>query len=210
MTPTFPVLAWPVRKVGITGGIASGKSTVAALLRGLGLPVLDLDQVSRDVVMPGRPTLARVVEAFGTEVLMPDGSLDRRALGRRVVSDPEARRLLESLLHPPIFEETAAWMNAIGAHGTRSAGVEATLLAETGFWRWFDVVVVVNCSPEVQVQRVRTRNGFSEAEATRWLAAQASTNERLRVADVIIDNSGSPADLERAVAAAWPRIQLSR
>lgn len=201
-----PCLA-PIRRVGLTGGIASGKSTVSSLLATrFGLPVLDLDQVARQVVEPGTPALARIARVFGDQVLAPDGRLDRKVLGRLVVQDPEARLRLESITHPAIFEHTAAWMEQQHHKGHPCAAVEAALLVETGFYRWFHVVVVVVASAETQVRRVMARNGMTAEEARAWVNAQASTAQRESIADVLLPNDGSAQELEACLVRVWPSI----
>ena len=187
--------------VGLTGGIASGKSTVAELLAAHGAVIIDSDRLAREVVEPGTAGLAAVVDWFGTGVLAADGSLDRAALGRIVFADPSARADLEAIVHPLVRARAA------GLAASAPAGAVVVqmipLLVETGQAGNFDQVVVVDVEPAVQLDRLQQRDGFSPAEATARVAAQAPRELRLRAADVVIDNSGSPEQLADAVERLW-------
>ena len=187
--------------VGLTGGIASGKSTVAELLAAHGAVIIDSDRLAREVVEPGTAGLAAVVDRFGTGVLAADGSLDRAALGRIVFADPSARADLEAIVHPLVRARAA------GLAASAPAGAVVVqmipLLVETGQAGNFDQVVVVDVEPAVQLDRLQQRDGFSPAEATARVAAQAPRELRLRAADVVIDNSGSPEQLADAVERLW-------
>lgn len=195
-----------MRTVGLTGGIASGKSTVAALLRARGIPVLDADQVSRDLVEPGQPALRQIEEAFGPEILQANGQLDRKALGRRVVADPAARQRLEAILHPLIFQAIAAWLEARRQEQHPIAAVEASLMVETGSYRAYDELMVVWCPPELQVARLVQREGIAKEEARRWLGAQMPADEKAALATELIRNVADPAALAEALDASWARI----
>lgn len=190
--------------IGLTGGIASGKSTVADLLAARGAAVIDADRLARDVVEPGTSGLAAVVERFGPGVLAPDGSLDRPALGRLVFADPAARRDLEAIIHPAVRARAAA-LTAAAGEGAVVVQV-IPLLVETGQQDAFDQVVVVDVPPQVQVARVQARDGLGEAEARARMAAQVSREARLAAADVVITNDGSLADLEVQVDRLWSRF----
>lgn len=187
--------------VGLTGGIASGKSAVAELLAGHGAMIIDSDLLARQVVEPGTPGLAAVVARFGPGVLAPDGSLDRPALGRIVFADPCARADLEAIVHPAV-RSRAAELAAAALPGSVVVQV-IPLLVETGQADDFDRVVVVDVDPAVQLARLRSRDGFSAAEAQARVAAQASRQGRLAAADDVIDNSGTPAELAEAVDRLW-------
>ncbi len=187
--------------IGLTGGIGSGKSTVAELLAARGAVVIDADRLAREVVEPGTPGLSAVVERFGTGVLAADGSLDRSALGRLVFADPDARRDLEAIIHPAVGARAAAMVAATPADAVVVQMIP--LLVETGQQDGFDVVVVVDASPRVQIDRVRARDGLSEAEAAERMAAQADREARLAAADVVITNDGGLAELERQVERFW-------
>lgn len=182
--------------VGLTGGIASGKSTVADRFAARGVAVLDADQVARDVVERGQPALARIVDEFGPGVLGADGRLDRRALRRIVFADSERRRLLESILHPVIRAEMAR--RAAKAEGAYQIHM-IPLLVEGRGREGLDRILVVDCSPEIQLQRLLARDAESAAQARAIIAAQADRTTRLRAADDIIHNDGPPDALERQV-----------
>lgn len=176
--------------VGLTGGIGSGKSTVAELFAALGAPVIDTDQLAREVVAPGSDGLRQVVAAFGPEVLGADASLDRRALRARVFAEPARRRQLEELLHPLIERRMHEHIAALAAP---YCIVVIPLLVESGWRSRVERVAVVDCPPELQVARAMARDCQDEAPIRAILAAQAERSVRLAAADDIIDNS---ADLE--------------
>jgi dephospho-CoA kinase len=184
-------------RVGLTGGIASGKSTVSALLRGLGAVVIDADALAREVVARGTPGLAAVVEAFGTEVLTDDGELDRPAVGRLVFADEERRRRLESIVHPLVFERIVALEEQAGADDLVVHDIP--LLAESGRAGTFDAVVVVEAPHDLQVRRMVGDRGWSVEEAESRIAAQAAPEQRRALATHVIDNSGSREALEARV-----------
>lgn len=198
-----------VRRVGLTGGIASGKSAVAALLDAHGAVVVDADVLAREVVEPGTPGLAAVVDRFGPQVLAPDGRLDRAALARIVFGPGEdarsARRDLEAVVHPAVRARGAELEAATGPD--RVVVHVVPLLVETHQADAFDLVVVVDVEPEVQRARLLARGGLDEAEADARIAAQASRSERLSAADVVVDNNGTPADLVRHVEQLWARVR---
>lgn len=185
-------------RIGLTGGIASGKTTVAELFAARGVPVLDTDQIARDVVAPGTPGLEEVAQAFGPGVLAADGSLDRRALRERVFADPAERRRLEAMLHPRIRAELERRSAAAG--GPYQVLVIPLLVEGDGRTR-VDRVLVVDCPEEVQVARLVARDGGTEAGARAILGAQATRAERLAAADDVIENHGAREALEAAVAA---------
>jgi len=184
-------------RVGLTGGVASGKSTVAAILASLGAVVIDADRLAREVVEPGTPGLAAVVEEFGPGVLTGDGALDRPALGAVVFADEAARGRLEAILHPLIRArgaeiEAAAPAGALVVH-------DIPLLAETGQGDRFDAVVVVDVPVETQVERMVKDRGMSREDALARVAAQASREDRLAVATYVVDNTGTREDLRDRV-----------
>jgi dephospho-CoA kinase len=194
----------PSSVVGLTGGIASGKSSVAALLAARGAVIIDADVLAREVVAKGTPLLRRVADRFGADVLTADGSLDRAALGRIVFADPDARHDLEALIHPAV-RQRAAELQAQAPDGAVVVHV-IPLLVETGQAGSFDHVVVVDVPERTQVERFRGRDGGDAEAAAARIAAQASRSERLAAADIVIDNSGSEADLVRQVDDAWRRL----
>jgi dephospho-CoA kinase len=190
-----------MRTVGLTGGIACGKSTVAALLRARGVPVLDLDQVSREVVAPGEPALAEIAARWPH--VARDGALDRKALGAVIVADPEAKRALEAITHPRIWARMEDWLAARAAEHTPVVAVEAALMVETGSWRRYDALLVVSCSPDVQRARLAAREGYDAATVDRWLSAQMPLADKERVATAVVRNDGDPAALARSLDEAW-------
>ncbi len=185
--------------VGLTGGIATGKSTVARLLRARGIPVVDADQLAREVVAPGSEGLAEVVARFGTGVLTAEGTLDRPALRAIVLEDANARAELEAITHPRIRHATVEWMAAQSAAGAPVAVVEAALLVETGGYRFYDRLIVVTCAPHRQKQRLMLRNQITSAEAERWLAAQLPLAQKEAVATDLIRNDGTLQALQHQV-----------
>lgn len=191
-------------RVGLTGGIASGKSTVSQLLELRGAVVIDADLISREVVASGTPALAEIVDVFGTAVLDETGRLDRIALGRLVFEDPAARHRLEEIVHPRVRAraaeiEAATSANAVVVH-------DIPLLVETGRAGTFDLVIVVDVPEEVQLDRLTRLRGLSEAEARARCAAQATREQRLTAADYVVPNDGSREQLRAAVAELWPRL----
>ena len=191
-------------RIGLTGGIGSGKSEVSRLLAEHGAVVIDADVLAREVVEPGTPGLAEVVEAFGAGVLADDGSLDRAALGARVFGDDAARRRLEAIIHPRVRAraaeiEAAADPDAIVVH-------DIPLLVETGQGDAFDGVIVVDVPVEVQIERLVSEREMSANEAQGRISAQASRQQRAGAADWIVDNTGSLADLRSAVARVWKEL----
>ena len=194
-------------RVGLTGGIASGKSTVSALLAEHGAVIVDYDQLSRNVVAVGSEGLRQVVEAFGEKVLSEDGSLNRPALGAIVFADPAARRRLEGIIHP-LVEAAARRVDEEACAADEQVVVvhDIPLLVETGRADEFDTVLVTDVDPAEQVRRVVERDGRSGADAWARIRAQASRRERLGVADIVIDTSGPLEDLPHAVDRAWTHI----
>ena len=191
----------PIR-IGLTGGIASGKSLVAEEFAALGVPVIDTDVLARDVVRPGSPALERVAAEFGADVIDAGGALDRARLRELVFGDARRRRRLEALLHPAIVAE----MDRRAAESTAPyVLLVIPLLVETGFEGRVDRVLVVDCPEAVQLERLMARDGESAASAQCMLAAQASRSERLAAADDVIDNSGSREAARANVAALHER-----
>lgn len=190
-------------RVGLTGGIGSGKSTVSRLLASYGAVVVDADLVAREVVEPGTPGLAAVVEAFGTAVLLPTGALDRNALGKVVFGDAAARARLSGILHPLIGERSGELMEAASASGAPMLVHDVPLLVESSLQSRYDVVVVVDASPAVQLDRLVRLRGMSSADAQARIAAQASREDRLAAATVVLDNDGTVEELTGQVQALW-------
>lgn len=187
-----------VRIWGLTGNIGSGKSTVGRMLAAAGIPVVDADQVAREVVDKGRPALREIASRF-PGVLLPDGSLDRKALAQRVFADEGEREALNRIIHPRIAEEVSARLAALAAAGHPVAVYEAALIVENGLQAGLDGLVVVVAPPEAQIARLRLRDGMTEAEAEARIAAQLPSAEKVRHATFAIENSGSEAELAAQV-----------
>jgi dephospho-CoA kinase len=187
----------PPLLIALTGGIASGKSAVAELFAKLDVPVLDTDQIARDVVAPGTPALGQLVAEFGPEILDAQGRLDRSRMRERVFSDPQQRRKLEAITHPAIRAELARRSAAAG--GDYQIHV-IPLLVETGRAEAYDRVLVVDCPEEAQIERLMARDGTSREQAAEMLSAQVSREERLDAAHDVIENTGTLADLRDFVA----------
>lgn len=192
--------------VGLTGGIGSGKSTVARMLEKRGAVVFDADVLAREVVEPGTPGHAEVIERFGANVLAPGGELDREALASIVFADPAARRDLEAIVHPEVRRLFAD--GAEEYEGTdRIVVLSAPLLVETGMHTAFEVLIVVSATPQTQVERLMRDRGMSEAAVRARIAAQAPLETKSEVADFLLDNEGSIEALERQVDRVWADLQ---
>jgi dephospho-CoA kinase len=189
-------------RIGLTGGIASGKSTAAKFFGALGVPILDSDQIARDVVEPGQPPLERLVERFGPSILTPDGHLDRPALRDIVFSDPMARADLEALTHPAIG---AAMEARSAAAGGPYQVLVIPLLVEKNLSSHVDRVLVVDCDEDLQVRRLRDRDGSSPEQAQAILSAQAPRAARLRAADDVITNEADMSAVQDQVTALHSR-----
>lgn len=190
--------------VGLTGGIGAGKSEVSRLLVSYGAVLVDADLIAREVVEAGTPGLAAIVETFGPGVLTPEGTLDRPRLGSIVFEDPEKRAALNGIVHPLVGArsqelQAAAAPDSVVVH-------DVPLLTENGLAGLYDVVVVVDATPETQLDRLMTLRGMSETEARARMAAQAGREERLAIADHVIDNDGPLAELEPQVRKVWEEL----
>lgn len=204
----------PYLLVGLTGGIASGKSTVSRQLAELGAHVIDADILAREVVAPGEPAWQAIVEMFGRDVLRPDETLDRARLGAIVFADPAARRRLEAITHPAIQARRQAALAALAARGFEGVVIQdAALLIEVGGAAHVDRLVVVYATPEAQLTRLMRRDGLERAEGERRIASQMPLAEKVRLAHYVIDNSDTPEETEaqvRAVHAALVAEQRAR
>jgi dephospho-CoA kinase len=189
-----------VLRIGLTGGIGSGKSTVSRLLAARGAVIVDADVIAREVVEPGTPGLAAVVDAFGPAVLAADGSLDRPALAGIVFGDPEARRRLDAIVHPLVRARTTEV--AAGAPPDAVVVHDVPLLVEAGQAGTYDLVLVVEADPQTRVARLVQR-GLTAEDARARMAAQATDEQRRAVADVVLDNSGTPEQLADQVERFW-------
>ncbi len=193
--------------VGVTGGIATGKSTVSAMFSELGAILIDFDVLAREVVAPGEPALERIQEVFGSEFLQPDGTLDRKRLSTHVFQDPRRRELLETITHPPIFERFFSEVEAITARRP-DAIVQAAvpLLVELRLQPIFHRVVLVYAGYPQQLERLLQREGIDRRHAEKILAAQLPIDEKRREADFVIDNTQSLAETREQVSAVWRQL----
>lgn len=196
-------------RVGLTGGIGAGKSEVSKRLAAHGAVVLDADKAAREVVEPGTPGLARIAESFGPGVLDGDGALDRPKLGEIVFGDPKALATLNGIIHPLVHERVrAAEDAAIAAQGDDLVLVhDIPLLAEGGRSDGFDLVIVVDVPAELQVSRLVANRGMTAAQAAARMAAQATREQRLAIATIVIDNSGTLDELDKRVAEVWAELR---
>ncbi|WP_296605099.1 dephospho-CoA kinase [Nocardioides sp.] len=192
-------------RVGLTGGIASGKSTVSAILTELGAVVIDADRLAREVVAKGTPGLQQVVEAFGPEILTEDGEMDRAAVGRIVFEDEHQRKRLESIVHPLVFERYAALEAAAPEDGIVVHDIP--LLAESGRAADFDAVIVVDAPHETQVERMLRDRGMTRDDAEARIAAQATREQRRAIATYVIENTGTHEDLRQRVTEVFGQLQ---
>jgi dephospho-CoA kinase len=196
-----------MRRIGLTGNIASGKSTVAAVWRRLGAVVIDADLLARAAIEPGTPGLHRVIETFGKEVLAADGSLDRARMRRLVFDDERARRQLESIIHPEVSRlRVRAEAEAAGA-GAPVVVHDIPLLYETGLGAEFDAVVVVDASETERIRRLVELRGLPTAEAVAMVRAQMSAEEKVDKADLVLRNDDTIEELERKAAEAWHELK---
>lgn len=189
-----------VKLVGLTGGIGCGKSTVSGILRELGLPVIDADQIARDVVRPGEPAYLEIIRQFGKVILDESGSVDREHLGALVFADAEKRKTLEAITHPFIFRAIADEVRRLSRERkARVVVVDAALLFESGLSDSMDANIVVSVPEDVQISRLMARDGISEESARKKIAAQMPTADKVEKADHVIDNSGGLLDTRTAV-----------
>jgi dephospho-CoA kinase len=196
-----------MRVIGLTGGIASGKSTVARMLEELGAKVVDADQVAREVVKPGEPAFDDIVATFGREVLDENGTIDRKKLGAMVFADVNKRHALNAITHPRIAAATQAKVQELGAAGETLAIYEAALLVENKAHLAMDGLIVAACTPEKQLERLRARDGFEEEDAQKRVAAQLPLDEKTQVADYVVDTNGTIDDTKRQVDEVWASIK---
>ncbi len=193
--------------IGLTGNIACGKSTVRGMLQEHGAATLDADALVHEFYLPDDPVFRAVVDAFGGDIVAPDGTLDRRALGRKVFGDPAALARLEGLTHPAVIERTWQW---VARQTTPVVVVDAVKLIEAGIVDGCDALWVVTCPPDEERRRLMTRPGMTDAEADRRLAAQAPEAEKVARADVVIDNGGSRDATRAQIDRAWAVLPLAR
>ena len=200
-------MAPSVFRVALTGGIATGKSHCLRRFAALGVPVIDADAIAHGVLAPGTPALAEVRQRFGAGVIK-DGILDRPALARVVFEDAQARRALEAIVHPRVYEAIKTWFaDPAGAGRARLAIADIPLLFETGHEGEFDRVVVAVCEPATQLARVMARDGLPEQDAARRITSQIPIDEKRQRADYVIDTSGSVAETDRAIEAVLEKLR---
>ena len=199
-------------KVGLTGGIASGKSTVSEAFARLGAKVLDADEVAREVVLPGKPAWTKLRHTFGSEFFHPDGRLNRSKLRRLVFADPEQRSLLNAIVHPEVMREIDFRFEQLTSSAEHAVVlVDIPLLIEVGVAHRFDKVVVVYANESVQLMRLMERDGLSREEARQALSVQIDLREKAKKADFVIDNSGTPGETQAQVEKVWQELlELAR
>jgi len=188
-----------VKLIGLTGGIASGKSTVAAVLKQLGAAVINADDLSREVVQPEQPAWKEIVEIFGADILQSDKTLDRKKLRKIVFDNPEARKKLEAIIHPKVRALAEEKIRELAAAGRSIIVYEVPLLFEGGLHHWLRPVILVACDIETQKCRLRDRDHLTDKEAQQHIEAQMSLEEKRKLADYVIENNGTVNDLEREV-----------
>jgi dephospho-CoA kinase len=196
-----------MKLVGLTGGIASGKSTVAKILAELGTAVVNADVLAREVVEPGRAAWQEIVSAFGAQVLQPDQNLDRQKLRKIIFDNPAARRQLESIIHPQVRALAEQRIHEHGAAGFGIVVYEVPLLFEGNLQEWLRPVILVACDLETQLSRLQQRDGLDRDQAKKHIDAQMSLEEKRRRADYVIENNGSFDDLKRKVEAVLEKIK---
>jgi dephospho-CoA kinase len=195
-------------KVGLTGGIGAGKSTVGGMFAALGCRVLDSDDITRLLFAPGEAVNRSVAQAFGPQVIAADGSIDRRALGEMVFNNPELRRRLNSLVHPAINARQAAFLEAVAAEDPHAIGiVEAALMVESGTYKNYNKLIVVTCTREVQRLRIKGRTNLTDEQIEARIAAQMPMEEKAKYADFIIDNSGDEASTRLQVETVYRQLR---
>jgi dephospho-CoA kinase len=192
-----------MKLIGLTGGIACGKTTAADVLRQLGVHVIDADQVSRTVVALGSVGLKQIADRFGPDILGEDGALDRDALGLAMIADPQTKQDLEAITHPLIQQAIAQRIQDRAMSGDPALVVEAALLVETGSWRLYDQLWVVRASRQTQIERLSDRKQCTAEVAAQWVDSQLPVEEKVRVAHVVFDNDGTREALAAQVQAAW-------
>jgi dephospho-CoA kinase len=194
-----------IRIIGLTGGVATGKSSVARFFEERGVPVIDADQLAREAVMPGSPCLAQLAVLFENGVINGEGTLDRKRMGSIIFGDTEKRRLLEQVLHPEIRRLAEERIAHAAADGQRILVYMAPLLIEAGVTDRVDEIWVVTVRPDIQIERLMARDGIGREEAGRIIASQMPLAEKVRHGRVVIDNSGTPEETHRLLAAIWER-----
>jgi dephospho-CoA kinase len=196
-----------VKLVGLTGGIASGKSTVAGMLRELGAKIINADDLARSIVQPGKEAWKEIVAAFGTEILRPDRSIDREKLRSAIFADPQKRKRLDAITHPRIRALAQARAQELAAKGAAIVVYEAPLLFENEAHLWLRPVILVGCEDALQRRRLKARDHLGEAEIAQHIQAQMPLNEKRTLADFVIENDGDLDDLKKQVKDVWEKIR---
>ncbi|MGH7832731.1 MAG: dephospho-CoA kinase [Candidatus Binatia bacterium] len=195
-----------MKLVGLTGGIATGKSTVAAILRALGADIVDADQLAREIVRPGEPAWKEIVERFGKDALCADQTLDREKLRKLIFADDEARKALAAIMHPKIRDLATRRIRELADRGSQVIVYEAPLFFENQAQRWLRPVIVVACDAAVQERRLRERDRLNAEQIRQHLRAQMPLSEKRKLADYVIENNGSIEELEKRVREVWDKI----
>lgn len=198
-----------MKLVGLTGGIASGKSTVAAILRRLGAAIINADELSREVVQPEQGAWEEIIKTFGPDILQEDKTLDRRKLRKIVFDNPEARKKLEAIIHPRVRALAERRISELATAGSSVIVYEVPLLFEAQIHLWLRPVILVACDLETQKKRLLERDHLTELEAQQHLDAQMSLEEKRKLADYVIENDGTPEELEQDVRAVLQKIQAT-
>ncbi|ADI25810.1 dephospho-CoA kinase [Geobacillus sp. C56-T3] len=196
--------------IGLTGGIASGKSTVSAMMRELGLPVIDADEAARAVVRPGEDAYRQIVAAFGPGILQTNGEIDRAKLGAIVFNNEEERKKLNAIVHPAVRQKMLAEKEALVRSGAKTVVLDIPLLFESGLTSWVDKVLVVYVDDDIQLRRLMERNGFTEEEARARIRAQWPLAEKMKRADAVINNNGTREETRRqllAILKQWDALE---
>jgi dephospho-CoA kinase len=195
-------------KVGLTGGIATGKSYVVSVLRELGAEVIDADTVAHQAVESGKPAYHDIVNEFGPAVLNPDGTINRAALGGIVFADQAKRERLNAIVHPRVFEAQAEWLAGVAARNPQAVAVlDAALMIETGSYKRFDKLIVVYCEPQLQIERLMARNNLTREQAEARINAQMPSAEKLKYADFTINTSLGFEDTRRQTEALYTELK---
>jgi dephospho-CoA kinase len=195
-------------KVGLTGGIGTGKTTVSRMFTDLGCPILESDAITHVLFQPGQPVNRAVAAAFGESIVAADGSINRAILGEMVFKDPSLRLKLNSIVHPAIIERQSEFMKAVASRDPQAiAIVEAALMVEVGTYKNYDKLIVVTCSPEIQRRRIKERSALTDQQIESRIASQMPLDEKAKYADFVIDNSGDLENTRRQVETVYQQLR---